>query len=147
MDEERNEEQEIKQTEELTGNVIEGNNTTNTESTTSTTSSTSTDGKGFSIAALVLGIISLVICCLWYVSIPCAILAIIFGILGIRKKAGKGMAIGGLVTGVIAICLWVLLFIFAFSVGFTGGLFEALQEELGNTTSYNSYYDSYYDYY
>lgn len=143
MDEERNEEQEIKQPEELTGNVIEGNHTTNTETITSTTSSTSTDGKGFSIAALVLGIISLVICCLWYVSIPCAILAIIFAILGIRKKAGKGMAIGGLVTGIIAICLWVLLFIFAFSVGFTGGLFEALREELGNTTSYNSYYDYY----
>ena len=43
---------------------------------------------GLNIAALVLGIVSLVLWCFWFISIPCAILALIFGIIGI-KKAGK----------------------------------------------------------
>lgn len=60
--------------------------------------------KGLSIAAMVLGIISIVLFCIWYVSLPCAILAIIFGIVGM-KKGGKGMAIAGLVLGIIAVAL------------------------------------------
>ena len=67
------------------------------------------ESKGLSIASMVLGIISLVLFCLWYVSLPCAILAIIFAIVGM-KKGGKGMAIAGLVTGIVAICLYVLIF-------------------------------------
>lgn len=54
------------------------------------------ESKGMSIAALILGIVSLVMLCIWYISIPCSILAIIFGILG-RKKGGKGMGTAGLV--------------------------------------------------
>ena len=65
--------------------------------------------KGFSIASMVLGIISLVLLCIWYISLPCSILAIIFSIVGM-KKGGKGMAIAGLVTGIVAICLYVLIF-------------------------------------
>ena len=37
------------------------------------------DKKGFSIAALVLGIVAIVLCCVWYISITCAILDIVFG--------------------------------------------------------------------
>lgn len=64
-------------------------------------------GKGLSIASMVLGIVSVVLCCLWYVSLPCAILAIIFGVIG-KKRDGRGMAIAGLVLGIIAIALYVL---------------------------------------
>ena len=64
-------------------------------------------GKGLSIAAMVLGIVSVALFCVSYISIPCAILAIIFGIVG-KKKGGKGMAIAGLVLGIIAIALYVL---------------------------------------
>lgn len=62
-------------------------------------------GKGLSIAAMVLGIVSVVLFCVSYISIPCAILAIIFGIVG-KKKGGRGMAIAGLVLGIIAIGLY-----------------------------------------
>lgn len=65
-------------------------------------------GKGLSIAAMVLGIVSVVLSCIWYVSIPCAILAIIFGIIG-KKRDGRGMAITGLVLGIVAIALYGLL--------------------------------------
>lgn len=64
-------------------------------------------GKGLSIAAMVLGIVSVVLCCLWYVSLPCAILAIIFGTIG-KKRDGRGMAIAGLVLGIVAIALYIL---------------------------------------
>lgn len=65
------------------------------------------------VAALVLGIVALVLFCVWYISFPSAILAVIFGIVG-RGKAkagatGGGMATAGLVCGVVAICLVVLL--------------------------------------
>lgn len=64
-------------------------------------------GKGLSIASMVLGIVSVVLCCLWYVSLPCAILAIIFGVIG-KKRDGRGMAIAGLVLGIVAIALYIL---------------------------------------
>ena len=78
---------------------------------------------GLNIAALVLGIVSIVLWCLWYISIPCSILALIFGIIGI-KKAGKGMAIAGIVTGGISIAIWAVLFLGAFTLGFMEGLTE-----------------------
>lgn len=65
------------------------------------------EGKGLSIASMVLGIVSVVLCCLWYVSLPCAILAIIFGVIGM-KRDGKGMAIAGLVLGIVSVA-WYLL--------------------------------------
>lgn len=68
------------------------------------------ENKGFSIASMVLGIISIVLFCIWYLSIPCAILAIIFGVVGM-KKGGKGMAIAGLVLGIIAVAIVGILFI------------------------------------
>lgn len=77
--------------------------------------------NGFNIAALVLGIVSLVLWCMWMISIPCSILALIFGILGI-KKPGKGMAIAGIITGSIALAIWVFAFCGAFMYGFMDGI-------------------------
>lgn len=68
------------------------------------------EGKGLGIAAMVLGIISLVLFCIWYLSIPCAICAIIFGILG-KKKAAPKMATAGLVLGIIAVAIVVIFYI------------------------------------
>lgn len=68
------------------------------------------DRKGFAIAALVLGIVAIVLSCLWYISIPCGILALIFGILG-RKSSKKGMSIAGLVTGVIGMIISIVILV------------------------------------
>lgn len=68
------------------------------------------DKKGFAIAALVLGIVAIVLSCLWYISIPCGILALIFGILG-RKSSKKGMSIAGLVTGVIGMIISIIILV------------------------------------
>lgn len=68
--------------------------------------------NGLNIASMVLGIVAIVLWCMWFLSIPCAILALIFGIIGI-KKPGKGMAIAGIVTGAITLAIWALIFVFA----------------------------------
>ncbi len=86
---------------------------------------------------MVLGIVALVFFCLWYISIPCGILAIIFGIMGI-KATNRGMAIAGLITGsiglVVSILIVVILFIVTFSFGISGILDEV------EDSNYRSYY-------
>lgn len=73
-------------------------------------------GKGLSITAMVLGIISLVFCCVWYIAIPCAIVGLILGCIGNSKakEVGmkSGMAVAGIVCSAIAIGLTLLLLLF-----------------------------------
>ena len=64
------------------------------------------DPKGFAITSMVLGICSLVIP---YGGIVLGILAIIFGSVSRNKnESGRGMAIAGLVTGIVAVALWLI---------------------------------------
>ena len=62
------------------------------------------ESVGLSVTAMVLGIISVVIMCIWFISLPLAIMAIIFGSLG-ASKGGKGMAVAGMVCGIVAITI------------------------------------------
>lgn len=88
--------------------------------------------KGFAVAALVLGILALLDCYIPIVNIIAiimAILALIFGILGISRvnkgtASGKGLAIGGVVTGAIALVCALVINI-AFGVLFNA----AMQDE------------------
>ena len=112
---------------------------TKKEATTKVVEEPKKDKKGFCIASLVLGIVALVFFCLWYISIPCGILAIIFGILGI-KTINKGMAIAGLITGSIGLVISTLILIALFMFGFAIGISETL-DDVGN-----EYYNSYYNY-
>lgn len=96
------------------------------------------DKKGFAIAALVLGIIAIVLCCIWYISIPCGILAVIFGILGI-KSSKKGMSIAGLVTGAIGLIVSIIIFFALVIIGMAVGITEGI-----NSTDFDSnFYDRY----
>ena len=67
-------------------------------------------GGGFGIAAIILGIVSIVLSCIWYISVPAGILGIIFGILGL-KTVKRGLSIGGIVTSAIGILLTIVLII------------------------------------
>lgn len=68
--------------------------------------------QGLAIASLVCGILGLIGCCMWFISLPAALAAIVTGHLANSKiKAdpqrftGKGMARTGLITGYLgAIC-------------------------------------------
>lgn len=94
--------------------------------------------NGLNIAALVLGIVSLVLWCVWFISIPCAILSLIFGIIGV-KKVGKGLALTGIITGAIALVLWVGIFVLAFMTGFMEGFTESYDYYYNDYSSYSYY--------
>ena len=71
--------------------------------------------NGPSIAALVLGILTLTLFWIWFIAVPLGIAAIITGLIGL-SKGGKGMAISGLITGIIGLVLAILLVITFFMV-------------------------------
>jgi hypothetical protein len=63
------------------------------------------------VAALVVGIVGLLLAlvpCLGMYALPLTLLAVVFGAVGMKKPAGKGMAIAGLVCGIVgtAIAAW-----------------------------------------
>ncbi|NLC17767.1 MAG: DUF4190 domain-containing protein [Clostridiales bacterium] len=68
-------------------------------------------GYGMAVASLVLGIFGVLFgcCSVWFINIPAAIAALILGIMSIRnKKAGKGMAIAGIILSSIALVIGIL---------------------------------------
>ena len=64
--------------------------------------------NGFASAALVLGILSLVLCCCCYVSIPLGALSILFAILSKRERQMSGRGRAGLCLAIVGLCLTVL---------------------------------------
>ncbi|MFR1776730.1 MAG: DUF4190 domain-containing protein [Clostridia bacterium] len=115
-----------------TNNLNENQNSNNVE-----TNAVENKKKNFSIAALVLGIVALVLSCIWYISIPCAILAIIFGVLGL-KSSKRGMSVAGITTGAIGMVLSILLIVSVFLFGFA--ILKNATDELTNN-DYNYYLD------
>ena len=83
--------------------------------------------KGFAIASMVCGIVSIVICCCEYVAIPLGIVAIVLGIVSLKKgEGGKGMAIAGIVCAGVS-----LLFIaFCFILYYTGAIDTSNWEDI-----------------
>ena len=95
-------------------------------------------GSGLAIAAMVLGIVSVVLFCIPYIGVPGAIVAIVLGVIA-RGKAnrgeatGKGMAIAGMLLGIISIVLVLLLMLgalafFGFAAKHKGEFEKALQQ-------------------
>ena len=59
--------------------------------------------KGLSVAALIFGILGIICCCMGF---PFAIIGLILAILALAKrKAGKGLAIAGLITSLITLII------------------------------------------
>ena len=61
--------------------------------------------------SLILGIVALVLSCVWHISFPCGILAIVFGAMTI-KSASKDIAIAGIITGAIGMVLSIIIVLF-----------------------------------
>lgn len=78
-----------------------------------------TGREGFAIASLVLGIIAVITFCSWCIALPCAGLAIIFGVMG-KDSAQKGLATAGMVLGIIAASISVI-FVLFFVISILGG--------------------------
>ena len=98
--------------------------------------------NGLAIASLVLGIVAIVLCCVWYISIPCGILAIVFGTIGLRSSK-RGMSISGIVTGIIGMIISIFIILMLVIFGFALGMTESIKDIIDD----NDYSDSYdYDY-
>ncbi len=100
--------------------------------------------KGLCIASMVLGIVTLVLFCVWYISIPCGILAIVFGALGV-KTIDKGMAIAGIVTGAIGLFIAFCILLSVFTWGFIAALIDDFDDIESSTRNHHSYYNRYYN--
>ena len=74
--------------------------------------------KNYAKASLILGIIavslSCVCCCLYYLTLPLGVIAIVMAILSKKKSGGKisGMATAGLILGIIGLVLFLILVCF-----------------------------------
>lgn len=67
-----------------------------------------TESQGLAIASLVLGILAIITCLVWYIGIVLGVLAIIFGAVSVKKR-GRKKAIAGIVTGSIGVILSLLI--------------------------------------
>ncbi len=74
--------------------------------------------KGFSIASLVLGIFSLLCCCIPYVNLAFSVLGLIFGIVSLTEAkkmpvegAYHGMAIGGIVCAALGLAVSLIILV------------------------------------
>lgn len=71
---------------------------------------TSNGSPGFAIASLTTGILSLICCCAWPLSLVLSIVAIGLGIVAIYNKYdGKGMAIAGIIIAGISLVAVILI--------------------------------------
>ena len=68
------------------------------------------DGRGYGIASLILGIVSVLLFCTC-INWVTAILAVIFGIIQITKNKEHGLAIGGIITAAVSMVLSVVLYL------------------------------------
>ena len=62
------------------------------------------------VSSLVLGILSIVFAIFWYISLPCGILAIIFGKKAINKVGSK-IGKAGLILGIIGLALFTFIYL------------------------------------
>lgn len=90
-------------------------------------------GKGMAVASMVLGIVSIVmLCCSQYISLPCAIIGLILGIIYKKNNGKNGMATAGVVCSIVSLVISILAIIasvvFLGAVGGREGLNELLNE-------------------
>lgn len=90
--------------------------------------------NAFSIASLVCGIISIVVCCCGFLSLPMGALSVLFALLARRQgKAMDGMCIAGIVTSVVGMIGGIIFLIFTFGSTYATMNDPAYRDELYDT--------------
>lgn len=90
-----------------------------------------TGSNGVAIAALVVGIIGALLCWVPIVGLVLGLVALVLGIVGVRRRTGKGMAIAGIVLGAIAVVVGVVVLIAGY---FFYTVARDCEEQTGTTT-------------
>lgn len=70
---------------------------------------------GLAVASLTLGIISILLCGFWYMTLPAGILALVFGGKAV-KRSGSRMAKAGIITAIVGLSLFALYYVAAILV-------------------------------
>lgn len=83
-----------------------GNNPTQYNSGNQYNNMRNSSSGGFAIASLICGILSLVFCCLGFISLALGAMGILFAVLSNRKgKPMSGMSVTGISTGIVGMAL------------------------------------------
>lgn len=69
--------------------------------------------NGLAIASMITGIVSLFLIGFTFFSLALGIVALILGIMGLKKPTGKGMAIAGIATGGLTILIFIIILVVA----------------------------------
>ena len=77
-------------------------------------------GNGMSVAALVLGILGVVMNLIPIIPYIMGILAVVLGVNGRSKERSKGMALAGIILGIATISFKLLFWLFFIFLGFVG---------------------------
>ena len=91
--------------------------------------------QGMAIAALICGILSLVLFCFWFLAIPLGIVAAILGMIAKGKAqrgeaGGEGLAKTGMILGIIGLILSAVLWIAAIAgMSFLGSKAQEMQKK------------------
>ena len=87
--------------------------------------------KGLALTALILGILSLVFCWVPVAGAIGGIVALVLGILALRKAQPKGLALTGIITGAVAAVIGIIVTILFFvGLSLLGGSIDEAQEAL-----------------
>lgn len=95
--------------------------------------------KGYAIAGMVLGIVSIVCCCSPYIGIGAGVLALVFSIIVLsQNRAGRGMAIAGVICGAIGLLLAIGMIILGVGMQdyLNSGRFDALLRDIEQSNDY-----------
>lgn len=72
--------------------------------------------KGLAIASLVLGIVSIVMCLVWYLSVPAGVVGVILGFVAKSRKQPKNFWLWGIILGFVGLALSIIITIIALVV-------------------------------
>ncbi len=84
--------------------------------------------KGLGVTALILGIISLLTSCIWFVSIPCALPGLILGCVAKSKAKAVGVKNGAATTGIVFSIIslaFAIIVILLAAAGVMSGVFDS----------------------
>jgi hypothetical protein len=89
-------------------------------------------GNGLAVAGMVLGIVSLVLVCLWFISLPCAIVGLCLSAAGKGRaretNSGGGMAVAGIALSCVTLALLLIILLVTFFMGI--GMMERALENM-----------------
>ena len=98
--------------------------------------------SGFSIASMILGIMSILLCCTGFFSVSAGALSILFAVLSKRKgKAMPSMSLTGIILSCVGIVMGIFMLVYSvFAILTDPELRKAFED------SYEEYYQEFYNY-